>query len=69
MRCIYIKEADEQVLFQEQNSLVVFIYLFIFSPFQVANAEGRGASAVLIYPDEADYNYVADTVLYGHVSL
>uniref|UniRef100_A0A3Q4GAY3 Transferrin receptor 1b n=1 Tax=Neolamprologus brichardi TaxID=32507 RepID=A0A3Q4GAY3_NEOBR len=36
---------------------------------QVANAEGRGASAVLIYPDEADYNYVADTVLYGHVHL
>lgn len=50
---------------QEQNSLVVFL----FSSFQVANAADRGASAVLIYPDEADYNYVADTVLYGHVSL
>uniref|UniRef100_A0AAX7TCQ6 Transferrin receptor 1b n=1 Tax=Astatotilapia calliptera TaxID=8154 RepID=A0AAX7TCQ6_ASTCA len=36
---------------------------------QVANAADRGASAVLIYPDEADYNYVADTVLYGHVHL
>lgn len=66
MRCIYIKEADEQVLFQEQN--LVFL-LFFFSFFQVANAADRGASAVLIYPDEADYNYVADTVLYGHVSL
>lgn len=64
MRCIYIKEADEQVLFQEQNLVV-----FFFSFFQVANAADRGASAVLIYPDEADYNYVADTVLYGHVSL
>lgn len=66
MRFIYIKEADEQVLFQEQN-LVLFFFFLPF--FQVANAADRGASAVLIYPDEADYNYVADTVLYGHVSL
>lgn len=69
MRFIYIQEADEQVLFQEQN-LVLFCFVFFFLPFfQVANAADRGASAVLIYPDEADYNYVADTVLYGHVSL
>ncbi|XP_054621459.1 transferrin receptor protein 1-like [Dunckerocampus dactyliophorus] len=36
---------------------------------QVANAEARGASAVLIYPDIENYNYVADTALYGHVHL
>lgn len=49
--------------------LQFFFFFFLFSFFQVANAADRGASAVLIYPDEADYNYVADTVLYGHVSL
>lgn len=65
MRFIYIQEADEQVLFQEQN----LVFFFSLPFFQVANAADRGASAVLIYPDEADYNYVADTVLYGHVSL
>nr|XP_057915740.1 transferrin receptor protein 1-like [Doryrhamphus excisus]XP_057915741.1 transferrin receptor protein 1-like [Doryrhamphus excisus]XP_057915743.1 transferrin receptor protein 1-like [Doryrhamphus excisus]XP_057915744.1 transferrin receptor protein 1-like [Doryrhamphus excisus] len=36
---------------------------------QVANAEARGAAAVLIYPDLEDYSYVADTALYGHVHL
>lgn len=34
---------------------------------KVANAEARGAAAVLIYPDSADYSYVADTEIYGHV--
>ncbi|XP_070709410.1 transferrin receptor 1b [Pempheris klunzingeri] len=36
---------------------------------QVDNAATKGASAVLIYPDPADYSYVADTPLYGHVHL
>ncbi|XP_061614053.1 transferrin receptor 1b [Phyllopteryx taeniolatus] len=36
---------------------------------QVANAEARGASAVLIYLDPADYDLRADTALYGHVHL
>lgn len=33
------------------------------------NAAKKGASAVLIYPDIQDYKYLADTALYGHVSL
>nr|XP_020513085.1 transferrin receptor protein 1-like [Labrus bergylta] len=36
---------------------------------QVDNAAKNGASAVLIYPDIQDFNYVADTALYGHVHL
>ncbi|XP_042366138.1 transferrin receptor 1b [Plectropomus leopardus] len=36
---------------------------------QVDNAAKRGASAVLIYPDPKDFDYVADTALYGHVHL
>ncbi|XP_029978697.1 transferrin receptor 1b [Sphaeramia orbicularis] len=36
---------------------------------QVDNAESRGVSAVLIYPDVEDHTYVADTPLYGHVHL
>ncbi|XP_061661014.1 transferrin receptor 1b [Syngnathoides biaculeatus] len=36
---------------------------------QVANAEALGASAVLVYPDPADYSFLADTALYGHVHL
>ncbi|XP_062235873.1 transferrin receptor 1b [Platichthys flesus] len=36
---------------------------------QVDNAERKGAAAVLIYPDSQDYNYQADTDLYGHVHL
>ncbi|XP_035512992.1 transferrin receptor 1b [Morone saxatilis] len=36
---------------------------------QVDNAATKGASAVLIYPDVKDYDYVADTALYGHVHL
>lgn len=36
---------------------------------KVANAEEKGAAAVLIYPDKADYAYVSDTELYGHVHL
>ncbi|XP_061821109.1 transferrin receptor 1b isoform X2 [Nerophis lumbriciformis] len=36
---------------------------------QVANAEARGASAVLIYPDREDYKFLPDTALYGHVHL
>lgn len=35
---------------------------------QVANAAGLGASAVLIYPDPQDYDYLDETELYGHVS-
>ncbi|XP_035474817.2 transferrin receptor 1b [Scophthalmus maximus] len=36
---------------------------------QVDNAEAKGASAVLIYPDVQDYKYDGDTALYGHVHL
>ncbi|KAM4606072.1 transferrin receptor protein 2-like [Polymixia lowei] len=36
---------------------------------QVANAAGRGASAVLIYPDPQDFRYEPQTELYGHVHL
>ncbi|XP_077410019.1 transferrin receptor 1b [Vanacampus margaritifer] len=36
---------------------------------QVANAEARGAVAVLIYPDAEDFDYHAATALYGHVHL
>ncbi|KAJ0059831.1 hypothetical protein NL108_013662, partial [Boleophthalmus pectinirostris] len=35
---------------------------------KVANAEERGAVAVLIYPDSQDYKY-ASTEIYGHVHL
>lgn len=35
---------------------------------QVANAAKMNASAVLIYPDRADYNIGPTTQLYGHVS-
>lgn len=35
---------------------------------QVDNAAAKGAAAVLIYPDAQDYQYRADTALYGHVS-
>ncbi|TNN45031.1 Transferrin receptor protein 1 [Liparis tanakae] len=36
---------------------------------QVNNAAAKGAAAALIYPDSQDYDYVADTALYGHVHL
>uniref|UniRef100_A0A8C2Z6H9 Transferrin receptor 1b n=1 Tax=Cyclopterus lumpus TaxID=8103 RepID=A0A8C2Z6H9_CYCLU len=36
---------------------------------QVENVASKGAAAVLIYPDSQDYDYVADTALYGHVHL
>uniref|UniRef100_A0A8P4G223 Transferrin receptor 1b n=1 Tax=Dicentrarchus labrax TaxID=13489 RepID=A0A8P4G223_DICLA len=36
---------------------------------QVDNVATKGASAVLIYPDVKDYDYVSDTALYGHVHL
>lgn len=36
---------------------------------QVDNAAKKGAAAVLIYPDPQDFDYVADTALYGHVHL
>lgn len=36
---------------------------------QVDNAESRGVSAVLIYPDIEDHTFVANTALYGHVHL
>ncbi|XP_049420894.1 transferrin receptor 1b [Epinephelus fuscoguttatus] len=36
---------------------------------QVNNAAKKGAVAVLIYPDRQDFDYVADTALYGHVHL
>ncbi|KAK2886678.1 hypothetical protein Q8A73_020624 [Channa argus] len=36
---------------------------------QVDNAATRGASAVLIYPDTQDYQYVTNTALYGHVHM
>nr|XP_040022878.1 transferrin receptor 1b isoform X1 [Gasterosteus aculeatus aculeatus] len=36
---------------------------------QVDNAAAKGAAAVLIYPDAQDYQYRADTALYGHVHL
>lgn len=36
---------------------------------QVDNAATKGASAVLLYPDVEDYKYLADTAVYGHVSL
>lgn len=35
---------------------------------QVNNAATKGASAVLIYPDNEDFNYGTETDLYGHVS-
>lgn len=35
---------------------------------QVANAARMKASAVLIYPDPADYSIGENTELYGHVS-
>ncbi|XP_029002937.1 transferrin receptor 1b [Betta splendens] len=36
---------------------------------QVNNAATKGAAAVLIYPDPADYKYISETVLYGHVHM
>uniref|UniRef100_A0A3B4AMI8 Uncharacterized protein n=1 Tax=Periophthalmus magnuspinnatus TaxID=409849 RepID=A0A3B4AMI8_9GOBI len=36
---------------------------------KVANAEEKGAVAVLIYSDSQDYNYVPNTEVYGHVHL
>ncbi|XP_029384945.1 transferrin receptor 1b [Echeneis naucrates] len=36
---------------------------------QVNNAEKKGASAVLIYPDLESYKYIKDAALYGHVHL
>uniref|UniRef100_A0A3Q0T5A9 Transferrin receptor 1b n=1 Tax=Amphilophus citrinellus TaxID=61819 RepID=A0A3Q0T5A9_AMPCI len=36
---------------------------------QVDNAEKKGASAVLIFPDFEDYEYRSETALYGHVHL
>ncbi|CAK6968587.1 transferrin receptor 1b [Scomber scombrus] len=36
---------------------------------KVDNAEAKGASAVLIYPDPQDYTYTITTELYGHVHL
>lgn len=48
-----------------QDHNLCFVSLLL----QVDNAETKGASAVLIYPDAQDYNFVADTALYGHVSV
>ncbi|XP_053198287.1 transferrin receptor 1b [Scomber japonicus] len=36
---------------------------------KVNNAEAKGASAVLIYPDTQDYSYTNEIELYGHVHL
>ncbi|XP_072306616.1 transferrin receptor protein 1-like [Eucyclogobius newberryi] len=36
---------------------------------KVANAEEKGAVAVLIYPDGQDYKYLATTEVFGHVHL
>ncbi|XP_028290573.1 transferrin receptor 1b [Gouania willdenowi] len=36
---------------------------------QVDSASSRGVSAVLIYPDESDYDFRTDTELYGHVHM
>ncbi|TKS87474.1 Transferrin receptor protein 1 [Collichthys lucidus] len=36
---------------------------------QVDNAATKGAAAVLIYPDNEEYKFVANTPLYGHVHL
>lgn len=44
-----------------------FWYFLFWFPLQVDNAAKKGASAVLIYPD--DDTYRSETVLYGHVSL
>lgn len=43
--------------------------LFPFDPTQVANAAKMNASAVLIYPDPADYLFENNAQLFGHVSV
>lgn len=55
------------LVFQELDWDLVFMFLIMF--LQVDNAATKGASAVLIYPDTKDYNYLANTSLYGHVGL
>lgn len=45
------------------NQYLALLLLFL----QVDNAATKGASAVLIYPDPKDYDYRANTPLYGHV--
>lgn len=42
---------------------------FPFVPTQVANAAKMNASAVLIYPDPADYLFESNAQLFGHVSV
>lgn len=51
---------------QDDNNFHDFFVSFCL---QVANAAKMGASAVLIYPDPADYSIGDSTALFGHVSV
>ena len=52
--------------FESYVALLEFIPTY--PKFQVANAASVNASAVLIYPDPADYSFDEGAALFGHVS-
>ncbi|XP_077365722.1 transferrin receptor 1b isoform X2 [Festucalex cinctus] len=60
-----VQKADVEV----KNSVLLLRAGKLTFAEQVANAEARGASAVLIYPDAEDFDFHAATALYGHVHL
>ncbi|XP_057680836.1 transferrin receptor 1b [Corythoichthys intestinalis] len=63
------EDLDERKNVEMRGSVMLIKVGKISFAEKVANAEARGASAVLLYPDMRDRNYDANSPLYGHVHL